>query len=201
MAYEKVKFNTRSEWLENRVIGGSGAAAIIGENPWKTNVDYYQEMIKPTAKTPSNEKDDPSSVYWFGTHAEKPLREIFALAHYDEYEVIPPPSVETDGYIEMYVDTDYPFMTATPDGFVIDKATGQVLVDVSPDFYRPTDVVNLWGDPSKARTELGWNPTKTSFEELVRIMVEHDMQKVAAERAEEYMKCNLEEYLEKGVIK
>ena len=125
MAYEKVKFNTRSEWLENRVIGGSGAAAIIGENPWKTNVDYYQEMIKSTAKPPSNEKDDPSSVYWFGTHAEKPLRDIFALAHYDEYEVIPPPSVETDGYIEMYVDTDYPFMTATPDGFVIDKATGQ----------------------------------------------------------------------------
>ena len=57
----------------------------------------------------------------------------------------------------------------------IDKATGKILVEVSPDFYRPTDVVNLWGDPSKARRELGWNPTKTSFEELVRIMVEHDM--------------------------
>ena len=66
----------------------------------------------------------------------------------------------------------------------IDKATGKVLVEVSPDFYRPTDVVNLWGDPTKARTNLGWNPTKTPFEELVRIMVEHDMQKVAVERAE-----------------
>ena len=43
----------------------------------------------------------------------------------------------------------------------IDKATGRVLVEVSPDFYRPTDVVNLWGDPSKARRELGWNPQKT----------------------------------------
>ena len=83
----------------------------------------------------------------------------------------------------------------------IDKATGKVLVEVSPDFYRPTDVVNLWGDPTKARTELGWNPTKTSFEELVRIMTEHDMQKVAVERAEEDIKCNLEEYLEKGVVK
>ena len=83
----------------------------------------------------------------------------------------------------------------------IDKATGKVLVEVSPDFYRPTDVVNLWGDPTKARTELGWNPTKTSFEELVRIMTEHDMQKVAVERAEEHIKCNLEEYLEKGVVK
>lgn len=57
----------------------------------------------------------------------------------------------------------------------IDKKTGKVLVEVSPDFYRPTDVVNLWGDPTKARTKLGWNPTKTGFEELVRIMVEHDM--------------------------
>ena len=57
------------------------------------------------------------------------------------------------------------------------------MVAVSPDFYRPTDVVNLLGDPSKAKRELGWNPTKTSFEELVRIMVEHDMEKVAVERA------------------
>jgi GDPmannose 4,6-dehydratase len=83
----------------------------------------------------------------------------------------------------------------------IDQATGKVLVEVSPDFYRPTDVVNLWGDPTKARTELGWNPTKTSFEELVKIMVDHDMKKVAVERAEERIKLNLEEYLEKGVVK
>ena len=64
----------------------------------------------------------------------------------------------------------------------IDKDTGKVLVEVSPAFYRPTDVINLLGDPSKARKELGWNPTKTSFEELVRLMTEHDMRKVAAER-------------------
>lgn len=83
----------------------------------------------------------------------------------------------------------------------IDKATGKVLVEVSPDFYRPTDVVNLWGDPTKAKTELGWNPTKTSFEELVEIMVKHDMEKVAVERAEEHIRLNLEEYLEKGIVK
>lgn len=63
----------------------------------------------------------------------------------------------------------------------IDKATGKVVIEVSPDFYRPTDVVNLWGDPSKAKKELGWNPTKTSFEELVKIMVRHDMEMVAKE--------------------
>ena len=83
----------------------------------------------------------------------------------------------------------------------IDKTTGRELVAVSPDFYRPTDVVNLWGDPSKAKKELGWNPTKTSFEELVEIMVKHDMEKVAVERAEDHIKTNLAEYLEKGVVK
>lgn len=57
----------------------------------------------------------------------------------------------------------------------IDKKTGKVLVEVSEEFYRPTDVVNLWGDPGKAKKILGWNPMKTSFEDLVRIMVEHDM--------------------------
>ena len=84
----------------------------------------------------------------------------------------------------------------------IDKATGRVLVEVSPDFYRPTDVVNLWGDPTKAKATLGWNPTRTSFEELVRIMVEHDMRKVAADgAAEDVRKMNLVEYLEKGIVK
>ncbi|MBR1478635.1 MAG: GDP-mannose 4,6-dehydratase [Lachnospiraceae bacterium] len=81
----------------------------------------------------------------------------------------------------------------------IDKATGRTLVEVSKDFYRPTDVVNLLGNPSKAKRELGWNPIKTSFEELVRLMVEHDMKKVAEERAVEHI--NLAEYLEKGVVK
>ena len=57
----------------------------------------------------------------------------------------------------------------------IDKATSKVLVEVSKEFYRPTDVVNLWGDPTKAKTVLGWNPLKTSYEELCRIMAEHDL--------------------------
>jgi GDPmannose 4,6-dehydratase len=82
-----------------------------------------------------------------------------------------------------------------------DKATGKVVVEVSPDFYRPTDVVNLWGDPSKAKRELGWNPQKTSFEQLVALMVKHDMEKVAVERAGERIRMNLAEYLEKGLVK
>ena len=83
----------------------------------------------------------------------------------------------------------------------IDKATGKVLVEVSKDFYRPTDVVNLWGDPTKAKAKLGWNPNKTSFEELVKIMVDSDMAKVAAEGAAAKVRTNLAEYLEKGIVK
>lgn len=84
----------------------------------------------------------------------------------------------------------------------IDKATGRVLVEVSEDFYRPTDVVNLWGDPTKARTKLGWDPLKkTSFEQLVAIMVKHDMEQVAAEHVAQVMRVNLAEYLEKGLVK
>ncbi len=83
----------------------------------------------------------------------------------------------------------------------IDTRTGKVIVEVSPDFYRPTDVVNLWGDPTKAKAILGWNPTKTTFPDLVKRMVDSDMKKVAAERASEHVKTNLEEYLEKGIVK
>ncbi len=59
-----------------------------------------------------------------------------------------------------------------------DAKTGCILVKVDPRFFRPTDVVNLLGDPTKAKTILGWNPCKTSFEELVRIMTEHDLRAV-----------------------
>ena len=57
----------------------------------------------------------------------------------------------------------------------IDVATGRTLVEVDPKFFRPCEVEQLLGDPTKAKTLLGWNPTKTPFEELVRIMVEHDI--------------------------
>ena len=78
---------------------------------------------------------------------------------------------------------------------------GDVVVRVSPDFYRPTDVVNLWGDPTKAKAKLGWNPNKTTFEQLVQLMVENDMAKVAAEGAAAKVRTNLAEYLEKGIVK
>ena len=57
----------------------------------------------------------------------------------------------------------------------IDTATGRILVEVDPKYFRPCEVEQLLGDPTKAKTLLGWNPTKTSFADLVKIMVEHDM--------------------------
>lgn len=63
----------------------------------------------------------------------------------------------------------------------IDVKTGRVLVEVDPKFFRPAEVEQLLGDPTKAQKELGWNPRKTSFEDLVRIMVESDLKKAEKE--------------------
>ena len=82
-----------------------------------------------------------------------------------------------------------------------EKLIGKTVVAVSEEFYLPTDVVNLWGDPTQPKAKLGWNPNKTSFEELVKIMVEHDIAKVAAEGAAAKVRTNLAEYLEKGIVK
>ncbi len=64
-----------------------------------------------------------------------------------------------------------------------DAETGKMLVCVNPQWFRPTDVDNLWGDPTKAKTVLGWNPQKTSYPELVRIMAEHDRELAKREKA------------------
>ena len=94
------------------------------------------------------------------------------------------------------VDASLPHSGLDPESLV-----GKTVVRVSEDFYRPTDVVNLWGDPTKAKAKLGWNPAKTSFEQLVKIMVEHDIAKVASEGAAAKVRTNLAEYLEKGIVK
>ena len=60
----------------------------------------------------------------------------------------------------------------------IDVNTGKILVEVDPKYFRPAEVEQLLGDPTKAKTLLGWNPTQTSFPELVKIMVRHDMEYV-----------------------
>ena len=64
-----------------------------------------------------------------------------------------------------------------------DTETGKLLVCVNPQWFRPTDVNNLWGDPTKAKTVLGWNPQQTSYAELVRLMAEHDRAQARREAA------------------
>ena len=64
-----------------------------------------------------------------------------------------------------------------------DAETGKMLVCVNPEWFRPTDVDNLWGDPTKAKTVLGWNPQKTTYAELVEIMAKHDRQLAKQEKA------------------
>ncbi len=66
----------------------------------------------------------------------------------------------------------------------INKETGEVLVKVNPEWFRPTDVDNLLGDPTRAKTELGWNPQKTSYEELCEIMAEFDLRLAKKEMGE-----------------
>lgn len=65
----------------------------------------------------------------------------------------------------------------------IDSASGKVLVTVNAEWLRPTDVDNLWGDPTKAKEVLHWNPQKTSYEELVRLMAAHDRKLARSEKA------------------
>ncbi|SEN61263.1 GDP-mannose 4,6-dehydratase [Paenibacillus sp. OV219] len=69
----------------------------------------------------------------------------------------------------------------------INKSTGEVIVEVDPTFFRPAEVEQLLGDPTKAKTLLGWNPTRTSFEELVSKMVQYDMAKVSTEEGSKKM--------------
>ncbi|MCQ2540515.1 MAG: GDP-mannose 4,6-dehydratase [Acetatifactor sp.] len=64
-----------------------------------------------------------------------------------------------------------------------DAETGKMLVCVNPQWFRPTDVDNLWGDPTKAKTVLGWNPQETSYEQLVEIMAKHDRELAKREKA------------------
>ena len=72
---------------------------------------------------------------------------------------------------------------------ILNSLEGKVLVEVDPRYFRPAEVEQLLGDPTKAKTLLGWNPRKTSFEDLVKIMVEHDMRFVK----KLYLKAHMED--------
>lgn len=110
-----VQLTSREEWLEHRhnYIGGSDASCIVGMNPYKSNVELWEE------KTGQREAEDISEKPYvkYGTEAEPHLRSLFAL-DFPEYAV---------GYIEnnSITNTDYPWAAASLDGILIEKATGR----------------------------------------------------------------------------
>ena len=125
MSYTRKQFKSELEWLGGRIIGGSGASAIVGENPYKTNVDYFNSMMKIKKGYQVKDTISNNDAVEFGKKAESPLRYLYALLNKDKYKVISPKTVERDGYIEMLVSDEYPFMTATLDGELIELETGR----------------------------------------------------------------------------
>ena len=85
-----------------------------------------------------------------------------------------------DDFLQWSILSDMNFKGVDEKGY--NKATGEVLIEVDPKYFRPAEVETLLGDPTKAKQVLGWNPTKTSFPELVKIMMKHDMEYVKAEK-------------------
>lgn len=110
------------------------------------------------------QQEEPQD-YVIGTGEQHSVREFASLAFH-------------------YAGIEIEFKGEGVDEVGINKAIGKTVIEVSEEFYRPTDVVNLLANPSKAREELGWNPTKTSFEELAKIMVDYDMKKAILEKEE-----------------
>lgn len=125
MSYSRKQFKSENEWLGGRIIGGSGASAIVGENPYKTNVDYFNAMMKAKAGMKPKDTISNEEAVIFGKKGESPIRYLYALLNKKKYKVIAPKTVESDGYIEMLVNDEYPFMTATLDGELIELETGR----------------------------------------------------------------------------
>ena len=162
-----------------RIKQGKQDKLYLGNLSSRRDWGYAKDYVECMWLIPQNDKPDDFVI---ATGVQHTVREFATLAFHD-----------------VGIELEWKGKGADEKG--IDKATGKVLVEVSPDFYRPTDVVNLWGDPTKAKAQLKWNPTKTTFEDLVKIMVDNDMKKVAADDAAARVRVNLEEYLEKGIVK
>ncbi len=142
-----------------RIVTGLQDKLYLGNLSSRRDWGYAKDYVKCMYLMLQNSVPED---YVIATGVQHSVREFCALAFH-------------------YVGIELEFKGEGIDEKGYDKATGKVIVEVSPDFYRPTDVVNLLGDPSKAERELGWNPNETSFEELVRLMTESDLKKAAAE--------------------
>ena len=114
MAIHKITFNSKEEWLKHRTrIGGSDAAAILGLNPWKTNVDLWLEK---TGQVTPNDISDKEYVK-YGVESEPLIREIFKI-NYPQYDVL---YEENNSFSNDRV----PWAAASLDGWIVDKETGR----------------------------------------------------------------------------
>ncbi len=115
MAARMIQFKSREEWLEKRTsyVGGSEAAALVGKNPYMSNIDLWQIKTGQQAKADIDDKE----YVIYGRNAEEHLRALFAL-DYPQYEV---------KYVDnnMWLNDRYPFAHASLDGWLIEKETGR----------------------------------------------------------------------------
>ena len=112
-----IKCTSHEDWLAHRTIGGSDASVILDENPYRNKQQLYREL--KGIETPKDISEKPYVL--FGKRAEEHIRALFALKYADIYEVIDPPTLEKDGYIELLYRKDKPYLTGTLDGRLIDK--------------------------------------------------------------------------------
>lgn len=111
---------SHEDWLSKRTIGGSDASVILDENPYRNKQQLFREI--KGIETPEDISNKPYVL--FGKRAEEHIRALFALKYVDDFEVIDPPTVEKEGYIELRYREDKPYLTATLDGRLVDKHTG-----------------------------------------------------------------------------
>ncbi len=132
MNYKVIKCTSEKDWLGHRVIGGSSASAIVGENPYKTAQELFQELIGN--KKPEDISGKPYVI--FGKKAEEHIRALFGLK-YTDFKVTDPKTIEKDGCIELFQREDKPFMTATLDGELDHETLGHGGLEI-----KTTEVLN-----------------------------------------------------------
>jgi len=132
MNYEVIKCSSEKDWLGRRVIGGSSASAVVGENPYKSAQELFQELIGE--KKAKDISDKPYVI--FGKKAEEHIRALFALK-YPDFKVTDPKTMEKDGYIELFQRKDKPFMTGTLDGELDHEILGHGGIEI-----KTTEVLN-----------------------------------------------------------
>lgn len=111
--YKREVYKTREVWLEARGIGGSSASAIVGKNPWMSSLDLFKAIVSPKTK----KTDESTELMKYGIQCEPLMRKMFVLDFKDKYKV------HTPYKNEMYRRKDKPYLTATPDGLLVDLNT------------------------------------------------------------------------------